>query len=139
MTEAKEETILQKLRKIDYRIIYVIGLLVAFVTAIVPLGIPIPITEHARAFYDTIQEMPEGSTVLVDFGLSPVIFPEIGPGVRGFMIHSLRKNLKVVIWIRSALAPPLLEQLLEEVPILAEKEYGKDWVNLGFLPVEKLQ
>jgi len=120
------------LRNLDRRWIFLaVGLLV-----VVPLALEIhiaPVTPSARArgFYDAIEKVPAGSTVLPAGDYDPSTVAENYPMHLAAARHLMRRNIKIVGLALYPGGPPLTDQVLR----IAGGEYGKkegvDYVNLG--------
>jgi hypothetical protein len=87
--------------------------------------------------YDTIEELPAGSKVLVSFDYDPGSMPELQPMAEAFFRHAFRKDLKVIImglWPQGPLqANMALEAIFQDEEIKTKNlQYGIDYVNLGF-------
>ncbi|MBI4245193.1 MAG: hypothetical protein HY606_13975 [Planctomycetes bacterium] len=93
-----------------------------------------------KGYYNAIEKIPEGSTVLVSFDFDPGSKPEIEPTARATIWHLLRRNVKIVCMSLWETAPVLAVEILGSVTKQFEKqtgkkiEYGKDWCYLGFRP-----
>ncbi|MGB8656868.1 MAG: hypothetical protein WCE90_03675 [Candidatus Zixiibacteriota bacterium] len=127
----------EKLLSIDRRIIFL------FVTAaiVVPLfftvSMPIPVTPVVQAVYDSIDNLPAGSKVLVSLDFDPASMPELQPMADAFLRQCFRKGLKVIImglWPQGPLQANIsLEKVLRDPEIKAKNlQYGIDYVNLGY-------
>lgn len=124
--------LLEKILNIPTPIISLVLVLTISVPMFYPLGLPITISPMVKAAYDTIDQMPEGSVVLVDYGLTPASVAETGCGGRAMIHHMMSKGLKT-IFIGGGVDSPMFVE--KDVPPIAErldKEYGTDWVHLGY-------
>ncbi len=128
---------LDRVLKLDRRWIF---LLIA-VSVSIPLFLhvqeKIPVTPEARGIYNSIEQLPPGSRVLLACDYDPGSAAEIQPMTVTFLKQALSRRLRVVImglWpqgpqqaeiaLRDALADP-------KVAAVAPK-YGIDYINLGF-------
>jgi len=124
---------LASLRNLDRRWIFLtVGLLVVFPLA---LGIhiaPVEPSARARGFYDAIERVPEGSTVLLAGDYDPSTIAENYPMHLAAARHLMSRNIKIVGLALYPGGPPLTDQVLR----IAGEEYGKqvgiDYVNLGY-------
>jgi len=124
---------LSSLRRLDRRWIFLaVGLLV-----VVPLltGFHIaPVVPGARArgFYDAIQKVPAGGTVLLAGDYDPGTIAENYPMHLAAVRHLMSRNVKIVAVELYPGGPPLTDRVLH----LAGDEYKKresyDYVNLGY-------
>ncbi len=87
-----------------------------------------------QQFYQTIEALPEGSTILLSFDYGPSAMPELNPMATTVMEHAMRKNLKV---ISIALWPdghPFSLDTVRRIAEKYEKKYGEDYAALGYMP-----
>ena len=121
------------LRTIDRRWIFLaVALLV-----VVPLAsgfhiAPVEPSHRARGFFDAIEQVPEGSTVLLPGDYDPSTIAENYPMHLAAARHLMRRNIKIVGLALYPGGPPLTDQVFR----IAAEEYGKkegiDYVNLGY-------
>jgi hypothetical protein len=97
-----------------------------------PLGLPIRVSREARAFYAAIEQVPKGSTVLLSTDYDPGAMPELQPMTMSALEQCFRRDLKVVGMCLWPAGPPLLDRAFATVAPKYGKEYGRDYVNLGF-------
>lgn len=122
-------------RNMDRRVIYLLLLLVLSFPLFRPVGIPLVTSALSKKSFDYIEKLPPGSVVAfaTDTGVASqgeqmpqasVLFRQI----------TRRKDLKIVLitfWEQGTI---YLNALMEEAGHLKDREYGKDWVDLGFIP-----
>jgi len=125
----------QKLLAIDRRWIFILLGLVVVVPTYHPLNLPgLKASPNVRAVYDTIENLPEGSKILVSFDYDPASMPELAPQATAVLTHCFRKKHKVVamgLWVTGvAMAKESLNTTSKE----AKAVYGEDWVYLGWKP-----
>lgn len=121
------------LRNLDRRWIFLaVGVLV-----LVPLVAgfhiaPVKPGAEARGFYDAIQALEPGSTVLVAGDYDPGTIAENYPMHLAAVRHLMSRNIKIIALELYPGGPPLADQVLS----IAAREYGKrqgfDYVNLGY-------
>ncbi len=121
------------IRRIDRRLIFVLILIAVVWPLIQPMRLPIDVSPPVQAIYDAIEAVPEGSVVMLAGDYSPDTMPELQPMVETFIRHAFSKDLRVVIACLWPAAAPLVERAT--TPLAAEfgKEYGVDYVNLGYM------
>jgi hypothetical protein len=121
-------------KEVNRRVIFIfIGIAVS-----VPLLFNIAFTEKATpivkdVFYK-IENLPEGSKILLSYDYGPSMAPEVEPMSNAFLRHALAKNHKVYImclWAtgQSIVATALDSIIRKEFP---EKINGEDYINIGF-------
>ncbi|MBX6350858.1 MAG: hypothetical protein IRZ11_05050 [Clostridia bacterium] len=120
---------------IDRRWIWAIIFIIIGIVIIHPLGLPITISPDTQQFYDTVQALPDGSRVLVGASFDVGAQGEILPMIRAFAYQAFAKNLKLYIfdagWTNG---PKLATQVVDQVAKEMGKQYGVDYVNLGYKP-----
>ena len=121
-----------KLKNIDRRIIFLLIALSVLIPILIPIKLKIHVNPPAQALYDEIDRLPPGSNVLMAFDYDPSTMPEVYPMTLAILRHAFSKDLKV---IAMALWPEGASIAQDAFGIVAEvlhKEYGTDYINLGF-------
>ncbi len=121
------------IRRIDRRLIFVLIFIAVVWPLIQPMRLPIDVSPPVQGIYDAIEAVPAGSVVMLAGDYSPDTMPELQPMVETFVRHAFSKDLRVVIACLWPASPPLVERAT--TPLAAEfgKEYGVDYVNLGYM------
>lgn len=125
-------SIIERLEKIDRRIIFVLILLAVIIPLLIPIGFKIKVSEPVLIFYETIEELKPGSIVLVSSEYDPSTMPEVYPMNQALARHCFAKNLKIIgmgLWPQGI---PLNQASMEQAAQEYGKEYGVDYVNLGY-------
>jgi len=123
----------EKLLYFDRRIIFLLigaAVLVPFLTQwMLPAG---KITATTQNLYDAIEQLPAGTPVMISFDYGPSSMPEVEPMGTALAQHILSRDLRLVALSVVITGPPMADRAI--VPIARElgKEYGTDWVNLGY-------
>ncbi len=125
----------ERLLHIDRRFIY----LIVFVVVLTPLiakwqlapGYANPWTQ---SLYDYIEALPEGSPVLIAFDFDPSVRPELQPMAVALTRHVMRKKLRLIAMTFLPAGVLLSQSVLEQVAEEEGREYGVDYVNLGWRP-----
>jgi hypothetical protein len=126
--------LLHRIENVDRRWIFLImGLLVLF-PLLFPLSLPLFVSAPVRGFYDAIEAIPNGSTVLMSCDYDPGSIPEMVPMTRTALRQLLDKKCKIIVTVLWNGGPGLVDRVVRDV---VEKEYpglvyGKDYVNLGY-------
>jgi hypothetical protein len=121
-------------REVERRVIFVF----IFVAVAAPILFPITFQEKAskvvRDLFDTIENMPEGSHVLIAFDFDPAMAPEVQPMANAISRHCLDKNLKVIFMSLWATGQSLMTTTLNSIilPEFPEKVDGVDYINIGY-------
>ncbi|MCL4425920.1 MAG: hypothetical protein M1299_01300 [Firmicutes bacterium] len=124
--------IFERMQKIDPRVIYIIFFLVLAIPVLFPAPLPLATTKETKMAYDFVEKMPEGSVLWIGADYGPSTVPEMGPVSKAVLRQAFKKNLKVVIFPMWQDGQALMQNFAEEIGKEMKKEYGKDWVNLGW-------
>jgi hypothetical protein len=139
-----------KLKKREYERWLIFALVTAFILIPILTGIrlnPAPM-ETSKAFFSKIEELSpqDGKVVLISLDWGTGTLAENKPQSKLVIEHLFRKRIPFALVTLYPLASPFLEKLPLEVLEELKKEipsqnweYGKDWVNLGYLPNGALQ
>jgi len=121
------------MERFDRRYIFLIIFVVVLFPLIVPIGLPIRVSKEVRGAYDAIDRIPPGSKVYFACDYDPGSMPELHPMTLAILDHLFSHNVKVIggcLWPGAA---PLLEDAYNKIAIgKFGKEYGVDFVNLGY-------
>ena len=122
------------LETLDRRWIFLTMGLLVLIPLLFPLALPLSVSPPARSFYDAIEGVPDGSTVLMSCDYDPGAKPELVPMTRTALRQLFRKNCKVVVTVLWDGGPGLVDNVLREVAAEygGRKQYGVDYVNLGY-------
>jgi len=125
--------VLTVLRSLDRRWIFLaVGLLV-----ILPLAFgfhlaPVVPSHRAKGFYDAIERLPEGSTVLVAGDYDPGTRAENYPMHLAATRQLMRRNIKIIGVELYPAGVPLADDVLRIVAAEYDKKIDTDYVNLGY-------
>jgi len=129
-------SLMEKLNNLDRRIIYLLAWVVVFVPLINPMGLPIPISQDARDWYNFIDnEVEAGDVILFSpmYGVSGM--PELFPMSVATMKQLMSKDATIVVVSFWTEGPLVFNQLLDQVdPADYGYVYGEDWIRLGYIP-----
>ena len=121
------------LERLDRRWIFLVMGLLVLGPLIWPLYLPLTVTQHVQNFATAVDEIPNGSTVLMSCDYDPSAIPEMVPMTRTAMRHLFTKNCKIVITVLWNAGPGLVDSVTREVAReFPAKRYGVDWINLGY-------
>ena len=132
----QRKTIWDTLEDIPREVLYGILLVVFVFPMIYPLGLPVPISENVRRWHRTIDELPPGSVVLIDFGYSGGGEPELGPMAVAVYHHLFKKgDVKVICMSTSIEGPQLWDKAMAELRPQQRygAQYGVDYINIGYI------
>lgn len=89
-------------------------------------------TKPVVAFYERIEAIPEGATVLLSVDYDPGSVGELYPQHVAVLHQLFRRNIKIISFTLWEAGPPMIDRAFNEVAPQYNKEYGVDYVNLGF-------
>jgi hypothetical protein len=126
------QTIFDRLDKLDRRIYYWLIVVVITWPLISPIGLPITVKPSSRALYDGLTAVQEGDVVLIDIFMSVSTWPECMGGLVVETNTLIDKGARLVYVGNSVDVSRSWERLNELVPRLGTLEYGTDVVFLGY-------
>lgn len=126
--------ILDKLAKLDRRIIYLCVGLAVIIPMLIPIGLPVDITRPVQAVYNAIEALPEGSIVLVSTDYDPGSEAELYPATEAVIEHCFRRNLRVYMMGLWPAGSELGQRALDTLARVHHKQYGVDYINVGYRP-----
>jgi hypothetical protein len=126
-------TILEKFGALDRRWIYLMVALAVIFPVLLPFQLPIGITPEAQQLFDAVEALPNGSTVMLTFDYYASTLAETMPMSVAALHHLFRKDCKVVTMTTVPLGGPTIsESVTADLAGQYGKEYGVDYVNLGY-------
>jgi hypothetical protein len=123
---------MQRLEKLDRRIVFVIMFVAVSIPVLVRLDMPIPSSKEVDDYFATIENLPDGSPVFFPADFDPGSVAELEPMMRTSLRHLFRKNCKVVCFTLWDTGPGVVDGIIRDEAQRANKEYGVDYVFLGF-------
>lgn len=137
MNKMSKKSLTKKIADADVRIIFVMIFIVTALPLLMPIGLPIPISEEVRAAYDTIDALPPGSIIIIGNEFTAPSWTELGPAWIALMKQVIKNDIRFVMASYFYGEPPIAFTNLIQPKIqryLDTYEYGVDWCDLGFLP-----
>lgn len=125
---------MRKLGELDVRWIYLLFLVAVIVPMFKPMGLPMSITPEVKAFISTMDSLPSGSVVWIGADYSPGSAAENDPQLAAAFRHAMKKDVKVIILSLWDQAPDLVQKVITPIAESMNKQYGVDYVNLGYKP-----
>lgn len=122
----------EKLARLDRRIIYIIVFLSLSIPLLHPIGLGVTVGPETKQLYDTIEALPAGSKVILSMDTSPGGYGELASGTAAVLNHLAKKGVQVIGMGFFDTGPSLLETAFGGSRY-KNLEYGKDYVNLGYL------
>jgi hypothetical protein len=94
----------------------------------------LPRSPYVDSFYDTIEQLPPRSIVLLSADFDPASAAELLPMYTGVIHHLFTRGLRIVNVATWPAAPPYITSEFSRITPQYDLTYGEDWVELGFLP-----
>lgn len=124
-----------RLGRLDRRWIFLaMGLSIA-VPILLGLRFPEVPSPMARATFDAVEDLPEGSLVLLSFDFDPASKAELQPMANALVHHCAAKGHKIVFMALWPLGKQMADQAIKDVLLEfhgGKYTYGTDYVQLGF-------
>uniref|UniRef100_A0A7C2K132 Uncharacterized protein n=1 Tax=Schlesneria paludicola TaxID=360056 RepID=A0A7C2K132_9PLAN len=129
---------LDSLITLDRRWIFLLMGLAVAIPVLTQQTFPEALTATSRNVFTAVEELPEGSLVLLAFDYDPGSAPELQPMATAFTRHCCLKKHKMVFLTLWPTGTPMVDQTIRDV-IQGEfadlnLQYGEDYVNLGYRP-----
>ncbi len=122
-----------KVEKLDRRWIYSLVALAVIIPFLIPMRFPVSVSPEARSFYDAVEALPDSSNVMLVFDYYPSTMAETEPIAIAAARHLFRKDCRVVTLTNIPYgAPTMAESVTRRIAAEYGKEYGIDFVNLGY-------
>ncbi len=123
----------ERMEKLDRRWIYLAVGVAVILPFLFPTPLPIGITPEARALYDAVEALPDGSNVMLVYDYYPSTIAECEPIAIAACHHLFRKNCKVITLSNIPYGgPSMAERITRRMAEQYGKKYGTDYVNLGY-------
>lgn len=131
-------SIVKKLLNLDPRIIYAMMFVALAFPILNPVILPMDIQAYSLEAFEFVDNVPDGSIVLVEGGLGAATYPQGGPGMVVNLVHLFQKECKVVLFSvgteQNVWTMTGIETALEKLPSGVEAVEGVNWVHLGYVP-----
>ena len=122
------------LERIPRRIAFLILALIVVIPLVRPFPVMVPISDHTRNYYDTIDSLEPGSVVLVGANVGTRDL-EMYPQLVATFKQLISKDAKIITYNFSPGAAMGAIWLFEDSGY-TDLTYGEDYVHLGFVPGE---
>ena len=135
--------ILEKLKNLDRRIIYLLVMLSIILPLLPGLGdyfkFPVTATKETKNIFDYVESLEEGDAVHIDWAFDPSVKAELLPFFKIFFKHCLRKKLKTFVYYASINGMNLGKETVKEITQMedfADLEEGVDYIQMEYIPVQ---
>jgi hypothetical protein len=123
-----------KLNDVDRRWIYLLVFVVVGIALIKPMGLSISINTPTKQAYDAVNSLKEGDILFVAFDFDAGSMPEEYPACYSAIRLAFQKNVRVVGAAGWAQGGNIAQVMFSDLATEFKKEYGKDYINLGYKP-----
>lgn len=132
-------SIWKKLTSLPREVVMSLVIIAMVIPALNPLGLPLMTGDMAKAWYDTVDALPEGSVILMDIGYGSGGYPSLGPGNIAALHQMFEKDLKVVLMATDLEGTMMYPLIMDSVK--PEENYGlvygEDYVFIGYIAGEQ--
>ncbi|UCE25029.1 MAG: hypothetical protein JSU74_02985 [Candidatus Zixiibacteriota bacterium] len=123
----------ERAEKIDRRWIYLLVGLAVVIPFIIPMRFPVSVSPEAQSFFDAVDALPDSANVMLVFDYYPSTVAETEPMAVAAARHLFSKDCRVITLTNIPYgAPSMAESVTRRVAAEYGKEYGIDFVNLGY-------
>lgn len=125
-----KETISRNYKQVIYAFLFIVVAL----PLIFPLGLPVPIDQTTRDVYDRIEALEPGDVVVMGCNIGAAIYAECYPQFVSIVEHLLRQEGVKILFVDHGTEGPIFTQkALKDTDAYLRKEYGVDFVHLGYI------
>jgi hypothetical protein len=122
----------QRLEFVDRRVIFAIMAVAVVTPLIFPLGLSVQPSRSVLDFYNAVEALPPGSTVLVADDWDPGSIAELRTASIVVHEHLFQRGIKVIDLTLWEGGTGIVDRTLREVASRYDVTYGEDYVWLGF-------
>ena len=108
--------------------------LVVGITMALNISVDVNVSPYTQKMFDYIDSLPEGSVIMMSFDHEASSLPEIRPVALAVIRHAFKKNHKIIGVSLFAEGTLIGYRLLTNTAKEYKKQYGADFVYLGFRP-----
>jgi len=121
-------------QNLDRRWIFLAMFLAVAIPIIIQLDFEETPTDLAHRVFDAIEDLPDGSRVLLSFDFDPASEGELKPMATSFVYHCAAKNHKMYFMALWPVGPQMVDDTVENVikEDFPDLQYGHNYVNLGY-------
>ncbi|MDP2857975.1 MAG: hypothetical protein Q8P50_08365 [Bacillota bacterium] len=123
---------MNKLLRLDIRLIYIVLALVVFAPLYRPLGLPLSINEPTKRAFDFVETLPSGSIVVFCTDVTPATEPENWTQCVAMAKHSMRLGHRLLLISTVPEGVMYGHKLVQEYSKGYGLEYGKDIVLMPY-------
>jgi hypothetical protein len=124
---------IERLGRVDNRVIYALLIVVLIWPLVKPLGLPVSVGSYTQKTFAVIDSLNEGDTVYIQASYSVSGAGDVQPQAVAIVRHLFAKGVKIIFGAEVVDGPMVVEKYLLTVPEAAGKVERVDYINLGYL------
>jgi len=124
----------EHLLNLDRRVLYALIFIAVLIPSLLPIGLPINISPEVENVFGRIDALEAGEIVLFPLEYDPSTAAELEPMAMAMLRHAFQKDLRVLACCLSPTGVTLVEDEIARVAAEYDREYGVDYVYLGYQP-----
>lgn len=118
----------------DRRFVFILVALAVIIPMLLPINLPVSVSEPTQQLYDYIEALPADSTIMLAFDYGPSSLAELNPMAKSLLRQCFDKDIRVVALTLFAEGTTLASTLIQEIAEEKGVVDGEDYVFLGFRP-----
>lgn len=131
----KRSALVEKIINLDKRIVYIFIFLAVTIPFFLKPVVKLNSSPWAKRAYEIVDEAAKvGKPILISFDYDPATIAELQPMAKAILRHAFSKGIKVVAINNIPNGTSLGAVTMDSVAKEFNKEYGKDYVYLGYVP-----
>ena len=134
MAEGRRRGFWEVMNNIDRRIIFLVLGVCVTIPLIVSTGSEIKPTAPVIRAHASVEALEAGDYMMVSIDFDATSAPELMPMLHAVLRQAFAKDVKIIMLGHIAIGLPLGHMALEQVAEEYDKEYGVDYVDLGYRP-----
>jgi len=126
---------LEKLMRIDRRLIFLLIALAVIFPLLFPIGLPTHLSKPVQDTFNAVDSIPpDGPPLMLSIDYDPAAMPELYPMTLAILRHCFSRNIRVLILTLHRAGPGIGEMATTRIAKEYGKKEGEDYVYLGFKP-----
>jgi hypothetical protein len=134
MAAEKIKNLLERMMRIDRRVIFVLIFIALSIPMFISIEMTIPTSPEVEMLVKTMADLPDGAKVMVSLDYDPSSEPELQPMAETFFIYAMKRKFKVIcigLWPQGSIQAERA-RVVTETTMGRGFEYGVDYINLGY-------
>ena len=125
---------LERLMNIDRRIVFILVALAVIIPTLLPVNLPVSVSEPTQKLYDYIDTLPAESTIMLAFDYGPASLAELNPMAKALLKQCFAKKIRVIGITLLPDGAAMGDTLLQEISAETGAVNGEDYAFLGYRP-----